>query len=59
MPEYVTVSNEEEYKSAALLFIEYANWLGIDLSFQNFEQELQNLKNNVLPSQRNHNFISL
>jgi ribosomal protein S18 acetylase RimI-like enzyme len=44
MPDYVTVSNEEEYKSAALLFSEYANCLGIDLSFQNFEEELQNLK---------------
>ena len=44
MPEYLIVQNNEEYKAAAALFKEYAVWLGIDLSFQHFDEELENLK---------------
>jgi len=44
MPEYLIVQNDAEYKEAAVLFKEYAVWLGIDLGFQHFEEELENLK---------------
>ena len=44
MPEYIIVSTTEEYKAAARLFTEYAQWLGIDLSFQHFDEELQSLE---------------
>ncbi len=44
MPEYLIANTDEEYKSAAILFKEYAEWLAIDLSFQHFEEELQQLK---------------
>jgi putative acetyltransferase len=37
-------NTNEEYKSAATLFKEYAVWLNIDLSFQHFEEELTTLK---------------
>ena len=44
MPEYIIVKSKDEYKAAAILFAEYANWLGIDLSFQHFEEELKSLE---------------
>ena len=44
MPDYIIVSTTEEYKVAAKLFAEYAQWLGIDLSFQHFDEELQSLE---------------
>jgi len=44
MPEYLIVQNDAEYKAAAALFKEYAAWLGIDLGFQHFAEELENLK---------------
>lgn len=44
MPELIRVKTNVEYKAAAALFREYAEWLGIDLSFQKFEEELQQLK---------------
>ena len=44
MPEYILVQNDAEYKAAAVLFKEYALWLGIDLGFQHFDEELENLK---------------
>ena len=44
MHEYILVTNEEEYKSAGTLFKEYADWLHIDLGFQNFSEELLQLK---------------
>ncbi len=40
----VTVNTEAEYAAASALFKEYAAWLNIDLSFQNFEEELLQLK---------------
>ena len=44
MPEYIIVNSPEEYQAAAKLFTEYAQWLGIDLSFQHFDEELQILE---------------
>ena len=38
------IHSEGEYSAAINLFKEYAAWLGIDLSFQHFEEELQSLK---------------
>ncbi len=40
----ITVQSETEYAAASALFKEYAEWLNIDLSFQNFEEELLQLK---------------
>lgn len=44
MLDYIVVSNEDEYRIAANLFQEYAAWLGIDLGFQKFEDELLSLQ---------------
>jgi ribosomal protein S18 acetylase RimI-like enzyme len=44
MPEYILVKTDEEYGAAVILFKEYASWLGIDLAFQHFDDELQHLK---------------
>jgi ribosomal protein S18 acetylase RimI-like enzyme len=44
MPEYLLIENKEEYNAAAALFKEYAIWLSIDLGFQHFKTELDNLK---------------
>jgi putative acetyltransferase len=44
MVDIIIVSTIQEYEAAALLFQEYATWLNIDLSFQNFEAELKLLK---------------
>lgn len=44
MPEYINVKAPHEYKAAAGLFAEYAKWLGIDLSFQHFDEELGSLE---------------
>ena len=40
----ITVNTETEYAEASSLFKEYAEWLNIDLSFQNFAEELLQLK---------------
>jgi GNAT superfamily N-acetyltransferase len=37
------VRHAQEIAAAAILFREYADWLGIDLSFQGFEAELASL----------------
>jgi putative acetyltransferase len=44
MPEYIHVHTEDEYAAAANLFKQYAHWLNIDLSFQHFNEELEQLK---------------
>jgi putative acetyltransferase len=44
MPNIIEATTTIEYEAAALLFQEYATWLNIDLSFQNFEAELKLLK---------------
>jgi ribosomal protein S18 acetylase RimI-like enzyme len=44
MLEYIFVSQLNEYESAMTLFVEYSNWLNIDLSFQKFAEELKILK---------------
>jgi len=44
MLDYIFVSQSNEYESAMDLFLEYANWLNIDLSFQKFDDELKMLK---------------
>jgi putative acetyltransferase len=45
MPEYIHVHTAEEYAAAAMLFKQYAQWLNIDLSFQHFDEELEQLRN--------------
>jgi putative acetyltransferase len=45
MLEYIVVQMDEEYKAAVQLFKAYAAWLNIDLGFQHFDEELNNLKN--------------
>ena len=44
MYDYIIAGTDEDYRNAAKLFKEYAAWLNIDLSFQYFEEELQELK---------------
>ena len=44
MLEYIIVQTDKEYKAASQLFTEYAAWLNIDLGFQHFDEELENLK---------------
>jgi GNAT superfamily N-acetyltransferase len=43
------VRSAEEIAAAAALFREYADWLGIDLSFQDFEAELASLPGKYAP----------
>lgn len=44
MPDFIIANTNEEYESAALLFKEYASWLNIDLSFQSFKEEIEDLR---------------
>ena len=44
MINFLIANSIEEYKHAADLFKQYAAWLNVDLSFQNFEAELMELK---------------
>ena len=44
MINYINVNTDEDYSNAAILFKEYAQWLNMDLSFQQFDNELINLK---------------
>ncbi|MCI0337784.1 MAG: GNAT family N-acetyltransferase [Acidobacteria bacterium] len=43
------VTNEDEMEETRALFGEYAASLGVDLSFQNFEEELANLPGDYSP----------
>jgi len=45
MPDYRLVKTADDYRTAALLFREYAACIGIDLGFQGFEKELSELGN--------------
>jgi ribosomal protein S18 acetylase RimI-like enzyme len=45
----IKVRHAEEIVTAAILFREYADWLGIDLSFQGFEVELASLPGKYAP----------
>lgn len=40
---FVRAESEAQVEEARKLFLEYASWLGLDLCFQNFEQELAGL----------------
>jgi ribosomal protein S18 acetylase RimI-like enzyme len=44
MIDVIVVHTKEEYEAAAKLFQAYAAWLNIDLSFQNFNEELLQLQ---------------
>ncbi len=44
MLEFVIAKNNTAYNAAIVLFKQYAQWLGIDLGFQYFDKELQNVK---------------
>jgi putative acetyltransferase len=44
MAEYILATTPQEYSAAAKLFTEYAEWLKIDLCFQNFTEELSKLE---------------
>jgi len=43
------VKTDEDIELAKTLFVEYADSLGLDLSFQNFEEELANLPGDYAP----------
>lgn len=43
-PEIKIANSKEEFEAAKMLFTEYSNKLGFDLCFQNFKEELQEIK---------------
>ena len=65
MREYLVIKTDVEYNAAIRLFKEYAEWLNIDLGFQHFDEELQNLKTmynstdgGIILCKENDNFIA-
>jgi putative acetyltransferase len=44
MIRFILISTNEQYAAAAKLFEEYSKWLGIDLCFQGFLEELNDLR---------------
>jgi len=42
-------STPADYDTAQLLFREYSDWLGVDLSFKGFEEELSGLQGDYAP----------
>jgi ribosomal protein S18 acetylase RimI-like enzyme len=49
MLEIVKVTEGEDLSHVRKLFLAYADWIGIDLSFQNFNEELENLPGDYAP----------
>ncbi|HEV7644151.1 MAG TPA: GNAT family N-acetyltransferase [Pyrinomonadaceae bacterium] len=49
MLEVVKVSEGKYLEDVRQLFLAYADWIGIDLSFQNFNEELENLPGDYAP----------
>ncbi len=47
--EIIIANTQTEYKAAVSLFKEYAAWLNIDLCFQNFEEELNDVSKMYAP----------
>ena len=47
--EFVQAESPEQIIEARKLFLEYSNWLGINLCFQNFEKELAELPGAYAP----------
>ena len=44
MPKYILVTTPQEFTAAADLFTAYAAWLAVDLGFQHFDEEVQQLQ---------------
>ncbi len=44
MTDYIIANTKEDYNNAVILFKEYVAWLNIDLSFQDFENELNEIQ---------------
>ncbi|HEY0565122.1 MAG TPA: GNAT family N-acetyltransferase [Terriglobales bacterium] len=51
-------SSEEDVELVRELFLDYANWLGLDLCFQGFERELATLPGDYAASKRGAIFIA-
>lgn len=49
MNEWVIVSSDDDYRQAAAHFRSYGEWLGEDLFFQNFQQEMDDLQTTYHP----------